>query len=208
MKTIPKGPFLSWCKKVQFCFCFKVRFFSVFNRIKMAKTYLFSRDSYSCSKFVFHWPPLNPENTSFIVLMGSSLVVKIFTNSRFAKIFNSVICWVAIDVVNKVFRPVPINVKPSEPMGLVPRVPDSYVATTFASACSSSIPSFSSATGNAPNKFSCIRVVLKQLAKAGGSQFFFYNTASHDDSFKVGLVRACVAVQTPHRLVQFTGVAV
>lgn len=189
-----------------FCFGCKVRLLGFFSGIKIPKVDFLARYNYARTKLVFVLSPLNAENSSFVVFMGRSLVMQVLAHRGFTKICYAIISRIAVDVVNELCWKAPVHIQPSKAMGLVTGVPDGDVSAAFGATRSSNITSLSSTARYAPNKLSVFRVVIQQLTKTLGGQFFFYNTASHDDSFKVGLVRARVAVQTPHRLVQFTGV--
>ena len=190
-----------------FHFSFKVRFFSVFGAVKIPKMDFFSIYNYACAKLVFTRAPLNAKYPGSIVFMGDPLIMQILTHSGFAKICYAVVSRVAVDMIDKLIRELSVNVQPGKAVSFVSSVADNDVATTFRSACSSNITNLCPSTGYPPNKIPSIWVVIKKFAQAFRRKFLFYNSVSHDDSFKVGSVRACVATQTPHWLVQLTGVA-
>lgn len=200
MKTQPIGPFLLWSKAVEFCFCIKVCALRFFGGVEVSKIGFFTVNNDPRPKFVSCWAPANTKNSSFIMFVGASLVLQIFAHRGFAKVINTVIGWVSVSVIYKPVRPFSMNVQPRETVSLEPSIPDDYVAATFTGIRARPVASFCSPARNAPRKFSSCGVVMKQLAKALCGKFFFYNACSHDDSSKVRLVRACVAVQTPHRL--------
>lgn len=207
MKTQALGPFLLWRKVMELCLSFKVRLLRIFGAIKVPKVQLFAIHNNSRSELVFVRTPLNAKYSSFIVLMRTSLVVEVFTHICFAKICDSIISWVAVNVVYKFCGPSAIDVKPCKTVRLVSGVSNGYVPPTFATVCPGDVARQRTLARNSPFEYSGFRIVREKVSQVLGGQFFFYNTSSHDDSFKVRLVRACVAVQTPHRLVQFTGVS-
>lgn len=186
---------------------FKVRALRFFDGVEMTKVDFFPVDNNSGSEFVSARTPLNTKHAGSIVFVRQSLVVLVLFYSCFAEVINAVVAWVSVNVVYKIARPFSINIKPRKAVRLEPCVSDNYVASTISGICARSVAGFCAPARHAPNKFACFGVVVKQLAEVLGGQFFFYNTRSHDDSLLVILVRACVAVQTPHRLVQFTGVS-
>ena len=193
---------------MEFCFSFKVCSLRIFRSIKMPKVVFFSSNYNSRPKFILSWSPLDSENSTFIVAVCHALVVKILAHGCFTKIRNSIVGWVAVDVVYKFLGKFPIHVKPRKSVGFVASIPNDDMPPPLAAARSSHVASACSSAGNAPSELSGFRVVIEKLSQMLGSKFFFYNTFSHYDSNKVGLVRAYVAVQTPHRLVQFTGACV
>ena len=206
MKTQPKGPFLFWGKLMKSGLCFKVRLLSLVGGIKIAKMRFFSICNYSGAKFIFTRSPLNAEYPRFVVFMRSALVVKVLTHRCFAKIGNSIIGRIAIYMVDQLLWKLTVYIKPHKAMGLISRISDDYMAPSFAAACPSYISGSCPSAGNKPRKYASFSIVVKKFAQTICSQIFFYNSRSHDDSNKVGSVRASVAVQTPHWLVQFTGV--
>ena len=206
MKTLALGPFLLWRKVMKLCLSVEIRFLRVFHSIKVSKVYFFPRHNNSGAEFVLGWAPLNAKNPGFVVLMRTALVVQILAHRCFAQIYNSIVCRVAVNVVDKFLRPFAVNVKPRESVRFVSCVPNNYVPPPLTPRSSGDVADLCSSARYLPYKFPCLGVVGEKFSKILSGQFFFYNTRSHNDSIKVGLVRACVAVQTPHRLVQFTGV--
>jgi len=206
MKTLPRCSLLSRGKMVKFCFGFEICFLRFVGIIKIAKMYFSSVYDDSGAKFIFTRPPLNAKYPGPVVFVRPTLVVKVFTHRGFTKVGDSVVCRVAVYMVDQFLRKFAIHIKPRKAMGLIPSIPNDYMTPSFATTGSGYISGLCSSAGNAPRKYPCFLVVAKKLTQTIGGQFFFYNSFSHDDSNKVGSVRACVAVQTPHRLVQFTGV--
>lgn len=174
----------------------------------MTKVNFFTRNNNPSAKLVFCRAPLDAKNPGFIMLVGASLVVEIFTHRRFAQVAYAVVSWVSVNVVDKFLWPFTINVEPCKSVRFIPSVPNGYMLPTFAAGGAGNIPGFCASARHTPHKYPGIWIIREKLSKVLSGQFFFYNTRSHDDSLIVGLVRACVAVQTPHRLVQFTGVSV
>ena len=191
---------------VKFFFCGSICRLSILFRIKVSKVLFFSGNNNSCAKFVSILLPLHAKYSGSIMRMRSTLVAEVFAHRGFAQIGYSVVKRDSIDVIDKSFRPNAMNVKPSKPMSLESCVPDDDVPATFVPARSSNVTSLCPSATNSPYKLSGTRVVIEKLAQSFRCQFLFYNSFSHDDSYKARLVRACVAVQTPNRLVYFTGV--
>ena len=206
MKTLALGPFLLWRKVMKLFLRVEIRILRVFHAIKVSKVYFFPGHSNSGAELILGRAPLNTKNPGFVVLMRSALVVQILAHRCFAQICDSIVCRVAVNVVDKFLRPFAVNVKPRESVRLVSCVPNNYVPPPLTPRSSGDVTGLCSSARYLPYKFPCLGVVGEKFSKILGGQFFFYNTRSHNDSIKVGLVRACVAVQTPHRLVQFTGV--
>ena len=209
MKTQSLGPLKEGLvvarECVKFFFCGSICRLSILFRIKVSKVLFFSGNHNSCAKFVSILLPLHTKYSGPIMRMRSALVAEVFARRGFAQIGYSVVRWNAVDVIDKPFRPNAMNVEPSKPMGLESSVPNDDVPATFAPARSSNVSGLCASATNSPYKLSGMRVVIEKLAQSFCGQFIFYNAFSHDDSYKVRLVRACVAVQTPHRLVHFTG---
>lgn len=194
-------------KRVNLGFFGHVRRMGEFSRVVVPEKNLLSVNRYSGFEFLLSGMPMSAKKTCFVLAMGRALISLVLADRCNSKIADPVIRRNPIDMVYKTFRPVAINVKPSESMRFVASISDSDLATTICPAGSSDITHLCSSARYTPNKLPGIRVVIKQFAQAICGQFFFYNTVSHDDSSKARLVRACVATQTPHRLVQFTGAA-
>ena len=209
MKTLALGPLKEvsvisreWMK---FLLCGKICLLRLLFCIKVAKVLFFSGNNNSSAKLVSVLLPLHTKYSGFVVRVGTTLVAEVFAHRGFAQVGYSVVKRDSIDVIDKPFRPNAVNVEPSKPMGLESSVPDDDVPASFAPARSSNVSGLCASATNSPYKLSGMRVVIEKLAQSFCGQFIFYNAFSHDDSCKVRLVRACVAVQTPHRLVHFTG---
>lgn len=193
-------------KGVVLGFCSQVRFVGKFSRSEVPKMDFFPTNSYSRSEVASSMFLLCTKKSRDVIRVRTALVALVLGYRSLSEICDSVVRWVAVYVVNLVSWVRAMHIKPSKPMSLKPDAANGNVSPPLGSAGSRNVAGLCSSTGNAPCKNPGFRGVRKKLSQVGGSQFFFYNEVSHKDSFKVGLVRACVAVQTPHRLVQFTGV--
>ncbi len=192
-------------KRMKGVFCANVRLMRVFCRIKVPKKNFSSIYGYARAILIFVFSPVCSKKPGLVIRVRDLLVALVFGNRCFSEVFNPVVRWNAVDVIDKPFRPNAMNVEPSKPMGLESSVPNSDVPAPFVPARSGNVPGFCASATNSPYKLSGMRAVIEKLAQSFCGQFIFYNAFSHDDSYKVRLVRACVAVQTPHRLVHFTG---
>ena len=113
--------------------------------------------------------PTHSKYSRFTVFMCFSYVLRVFFLCRISEIFYPVIQWIAINVVNVIFRPNTVNVEPCKPMRKV------FIA--IYSNPHSSISSNKSGDGafcnkatwaNFPSKLSSLRAIMQNFAQSFG----------------------------------------
>lgn len=82
--------------------------------IKCSNVFGFATNFYSCP------PPIpssnNSKESAFICFCWYSSVLKVYAPSNIPKVAYPIIRWITIYVVNMIFRPISMNIKPSESM--------------------------------------------------------------------------------------------
>lgn len=136
------------------------------SRIK-PNMHVYRSDFYLRSPFAHRCVPSYPKKpAAFVVAPGDALVLGVGWRRRASEICNSVVGFIAVDVVCHLARPLSVHVKPSKPMGGV----------SLAVNANDNIASLCCLAGNFSNaeslplgdadKNSSIRIVVKQLAQS------------------------------------------
>lgn len=111
---------------------------------------------------------------------SSALVLHVLGVIYFTKIGQPVVAWVAIDVVDKLFRMHSMNIQPSQPSRLMLNIIDIDGGSSVLPAVSSNATGKCHTTTNTPNKYAGFRVVMKQLFESllGKDRMFFSHAVS------------------------------
>lgn len=114
------------------------------------------------------------------VCSRSALVLHVLGVGYFTKIGKPVVAWVAVDVVNKLFRMYSMNIEPSQPRRLVLNVIDIDGRSSVLSAVSGNATSKCHSATNAPSKNTSFRIVVKQLFESllGKDRMLFSHAVS------------------------------
>ena len=95
-------------------FFFKVCRMSIFRSVKVSDVLNTSVNVYDGPEAIVSLA--NTKDSALIVAKRRFQVLHVLSFSRLSKVAYSVVCWIAVYVVDKVFRPVSINKKPSRTM--------------------------------------------------------------------------------------------
>jgi hypothetical protein len=155
-----------WIECVQAGFCLLVGFTRKLWGAEVPKPNLLSIDRDAGEPNIPVFKKTHPSKAGFVVFT-KAVVLLIFCMGRFAQIEQSVVCSLAVYMVNLVFRKVPMHIKPNKSVCRVFFVVDSYTP----------VPSVMQKTGNVPDfgvpfnaNFSRenagSRVVVKKFAQA------------------------------------------
>ena|SRR3990167_808674 len=109
---------------------------------------------------------LNPKKPRGVRCHWLPDVLKVNLLSNITKIANSVVATIAVNVVNIVFRPFSMNVKPRKPMSKVLGVVDGYAKIAPVDFFGSVCPGKLVCDVNLSGKNSSLLIVIKQFAQA------------------------------------------
>jgi hypothetical protein len=93
-------------------FSLNIRRFRGFRRIKQAQTFSYAVRAYTRLKTVLSFGYAKPPTT--VAPVRRNLILDVFSGRDVAQVFQSIIVWVSVNVVNVVFRPFTIYVKPNQ----------------------------------------------------------------------------------------------
>ena len=147
--------------------CRKVDLMRFFGSAVVAQPFGLAIDGHACSPFVLK--PNDAHKTRFVTAIGFTHVLRITICKYIAKVCNSVVGFVAVNVVNKPLRPFTMHMQPRQPMRLVDALcySNSDVANSFFCATSNIARLYRSARLNFPHKTTGTSVIMKH-----GSQLF------------------------------------
>ena len=97
---------------------FNICRFGGFSRIKQAKTFAYAASAYPRFKTLFSLGYAKTPRS--ISSMCRYLILNIFGGRNIAQIFQSVVVRISVNVVNVVFRPFTMRVKPNQSMRAIP----------------------------------------------------------------------------------------
>lgn len=156
---------------MKFSLSFQIRFVRFFRCIVVAYAPRFSIYGNACSPLALKF--YHTHKTGFISFIGFADVLQISIFKNFAQIFKSVVRFISVYVVNKFDGPVTGYVAPRQtvrfvnlPVNADSDVPDAFL---FAPGYVANMNTFSDAL--APRKNSCLRVIIKNLAKSIQNDF-------------------------------------
>lgn len=151
-------------------FCFQVDLMRFFRSAVVAKPFGFSVDGHAGAPFVLK--PNDAHKPRFISPIRFTDVLRVAVRKNISKIDNSIVRFVAVNVVNKPFRPIAVCVQPCQTMRFVhaSRDADGNVPNPFFNA-SSNITSFDGFAGpRSPGKNTCVSVIIKRMFKLFNGQ--------------------------------------
>ena len=137
----------------------------LFGSAVIPKPFRFSVDGHAGSPFVLK--PNDAHKARLVANVGLANVLRIAVGKHIAQIANSVIRFVAVDVINKPSRPFAMRVQPCQTMRFVDTSSDANGDVPNAFFCASgNIASFNSPAGsNLPQKHASPRVIIKRCLK-------------------------------------------
>ena len=154
-----------------FPLCFQIGLMRFFWRTIVAKPFGFAIDGHTGSPFVLI--PDDAHKPRFISAVWFSDVLRIAVRAYYAKIYNPVVRFVAVDVINQPLGPFLVNMEPRESMSLVhaPFNTNRDVSDSFFKAASN-VASFDRfAAVNSPNKHARFSVVVKNRSQVEPCEF-------------------------------------
>lgn len=182
------------------CFCFAISGMGKFCRRKFSKNRLFPIDSYSRNPSFMRFAPRGSNESRCIGFFGfARKILQVLRLVCFTQIIKPIVAWVAVNVVNVLFRPATVNVKPYQTMS---------VKTTFRNTnCNSAVESFNASNrtnfcfatmmnGFKPSEQTSVGVVMQILT----NKFWGNIGCSHDAPYKrigqrLGSVSALVGLR-------------
>ena len=93
-------------------FSLDIRRFRGLRRVKQAQTFSYAVRAYTRLKTVLSFSYAEPTRT--VAFVRGNLVLDIFSGRNVAQVFQPIIVWVSVNVVNIIFRPFTIYVKPNQ----------------------------------------------------------------------------------------------
>lgn len=156
---------------MKFSFGFQIGLMRFFRRIVIAYAPRFPVNSYVCAPFILK--TYHAKKTGFVSFIWFANVLSIAVFAYLTQIFKSVVRFISVYVVNKFDGPVAGHVKPRQtvrfvnlPVNADSDVPDAFF---FAPGYVANMNAFSNAL--APRKNTCLRAIVKNLAKSIQSNF-------------------------------------
>lgn len=146
-----------------FPLCLKVNLMRFFRSVVIAQPFGFALNGQTCTPFVL--VPNNTHKTRFVSAVGFTHVLRIAIGKHITKICNSIVGLVAVNVVDKTFRPFAMRVQPRQSMRFVYAFckANRNVADTFFCAARN-VPRFNcSAWANSPSKNTRIGSIIKHF---------------------------------------------
>lgn len=163
-----------------FTLCHKVRLVRFFGRTVVAKPFGLSVNGHAGPPFILK--PNHAHKSGFISSVWFANVLRVSIRKHIAKVFDSIVSFNAVNVVDDPFGPFAINVQPCQSMGFVNVFGNSNrnVANSLFHA-PSYVPSPNSFAGaNFPRKNAGVSVIIKR-------SFQFFYGQRHVNSPVVGL---------------------
>ena len=163
-----------------FTLCHKVRLVRFFWRIIVPKPFALSVNGHASSPFILK--PNYAHKTGFVSAVWLANVLRVSIRKHIAKVFNSIVSFNTVNVVDDSFWPFAINVQPCQSMGFVNVFGNANRdISNFLFYAPGYVPSFNSfARANFPLKHAGVGVIIKR-----GFQFFYGQR--HVNSPVVGL---------------------
>ena len=146
-----------------FSLCFKVDLMRFFRSAVITQPFRFALNGQTCTPFVL--VPNDAHKTGFVSAVGFSHVLRIAIRKHISKICNSIVGFVAIDVVDKTSRPFTVRVQPRQPVCFVNAFcnADRYVTNAFFCA-TRNVSSFNRfAWANSPSKNARVGGIIKHF---------------------------------------------
>jgi len=160
---------------------FAIGFMGKFCRGEYAKNKQFIIDLYSRRPCFITITPKSTNKTRFTHLANSWNVLHIFKLIGFSQVRQSIVTWIAINMIYSIGRPMSMNIKPSQTMGVTTMTHKTNSYSSIGGFSSSDVTNFgSSAVQFNPSKQSSIRIVMQELFKNFWGKIGF----SHDASYK------------------------
>lgn len=146
-----------------FTLCFKIDLMRFFGGAVVSQPFGLAVNGQTCTPFVL--VPNNAHKTRFVSAVGLTHVLRIAIGKHISKICNSIVGFVAVNVVNKTLGPVTIRVQPRQPMRFVNAF--CYANRNVANAlfrATRNVSSFNRfAWANSPSKNTCISGITKHF---------------------------------------------
>lgn len=138
----------------------------IFRRLKPTKANGFSVFHYLCSPTLRLAVPANPCVARLVTAPHPS-ILEIFRNRNISQIFDGIICFVPVYMVDAPNRKNAVHVKPSKPMDGVKFVVNSNDNVSSVLFATGHATSFCIPYSNPPSKFPGIFVVVEKFFKSG-----------------------------------------
>ena len=146
-----------------FPLCFKVNLMRFFRSVVIAQPFRLALNGQTCAPFVLK--PNDAHKTRFVSAIGFTHVLRIAISKHIAKICNSIVGLVAVNVVDKTFRPFTLCVQPRQSMRFVYAFCNANRNVAYTLFCAArNVPRFNRpAWANSPSKNACIGGIIKHF---------------------------------------------